>query len=391
MNPRRRLYTLAERLPQPLRRSLKRLPGMGWIRARLAGRPAAAGPKPGALRPVVYLPTWARWDEMRQRPQYLLAAFARAGHPVFFVDPREPEPRTADGVDIVPDVSHVPGRDVILYAHFAPVSPMFRLFDNPAVVYDILDDLSIYNADEQGMPAHRRVGHHHPEVVKGANVVVVSSGWLAEQHRSERTDLVVVPNGVEAARFAEAHPRPADMPNGAAPVIGYHGAVAPWFDFDLYAETARLLPDSRFVLIGPVDPRASAEAERLGTIPNVTFVEARPSDVIPRYVQRFDVGTVPFVVDGMTRGVSPLKMYEYLAAGKPCVATPLPACVAESMVRTAADAETFAAALRDALEEGADPAFAEAAREVAAGASWDGRVSVIRNRLAELGLLRARA
>ena len=389
MNPRRRLYTMAERLPAPVRRTLKRLPGMAGIRARLAGRPAASGPEPGALRPVVYLPTWARWDEMRQRPQYLLAAFARAGHPVYFVDPREPEARMADGVHIVPDLTQVPGRGVILSVHCAPLSAMFDLFDQPAVVYDILDDLTIYEDHEHGMPAERRVAHFHPDVVAAADVVTVSSETLAEQHRQERPDLIVVRNGVEPERFAEPRPRPDDLPDTAMPLIGYHGAVAPWFDFDLYAATAELIPDCQFVLVGPVDPRASDEAGRLAALPNVMILDERPSDLIPRYVQRFDVGTVPFVVDPMTRGVSPLKMYEYLAAGKPCVATPLPACVAEPTVRTAPDAPQFAAALREALDDSADPAFAAEVRVAAAGASWDGRVSAIRDRLHDLGLLRA--
>ena len=389
MNPRRRLYTMAERLPAPVRRSLKRLPGMAGIRARLAGRPAATGPEPGSLRPVVYLPTWARWDEMRQRPQYLLAAFARAGHPVYFVDPREPEARMADDVHVVPDLSHIPGHDVILYVHFAPLQPMFEAFTNPAIVYDILDDLTIYDDDEGGMPDHRRVRHFHPDVVATADVVTVSSESLADQHRDERPDLIVVPNGVEPERFTETQPRPDDLPESAMPLIGYHGAVAPWFDFDLYAATAELIPDCQFVLIGPVDPRASEGAARLTALPNVIMLAERPSDLIPGYVQRFDVGTVPFVVDSMTRGVSPLKMYEYLAAGRPCVATPLPACIAEPTVRTAPDAPQFAAALRQALDDSADPAFVAEARAAASGASWDGRGSVVRDRLDELGLLRA--
>ena len=388
MNPRRRLYTLAERLPAPVLRTLKRLPGAWRIRARLAGKPQATGPGAGELRPVVYLPTWARWDQMRQRPQYLLAAFAKAGHEVYFIDPRERQPRMADGVDLVPDLEHVPGHNVILYVHFAPVSSMFQLFDDPVIVYDILDDLSIYDADEDGIPAERRVAHFHPDVVLNADVVSVSSESLAEQHRRERPDLIVVPNGVEPERFTKPQPRPDDLPDGVMPLIGYHGAVAPWFDFDLYAATAELLPDCQFVLVGPIDPRASERAGRLAALPNVIILGERPSDLIPWYVQRFDVGTIPFVVDPMTRGVSPLKMYEYLAAGKPCVATPLPACVAEAIVRTAPDAPQFAAAVREALGDATDQAYAAEVRASAAAASWDRRVAVIRRRLDDIGLLR---
>ena len=325
---------------------------------------------------------------MRQRPQYLLAAFARAGHPVFFVDPRESTPRRAEGVDIVPNLGAVPATGVIVAVHFAPVRSMFDGFDEPVILYDILDDLSIYDSDEVGMPEARRVRSHHPAVVSQAAVVTVSSQTLLERHRGEREDLLLVPNGVEPNRFAEQRPAPVDLPTGKEPIIGYHGAVAPWFDFGLYSAVATALPDLRFVIVGPVDSRVSADADRLAALSNVTMLGSRRSDDIPAYVRRFAVGTVPFVVDEMTKGVSPLKMYEYLSAGKPVVATPLPECVAHPLVATAATSGDFIDALRDAIVRGAEPGFAEESQASAREASWDARVAVIRERLRSLDLLR---
>jgi len=179
---------------------------------------------------------------MRQRPQYVLAAFARSGHDVYFVDPREPMERMADGVRIVTSLGSVPKTSVILYVHFAPLAAMFDSFDSPVVVYDILDDLSIYDADEVGMPEERRVRYHHPSVMENADVVLASAPNLISKYQSERPDVLLVENGVEPSRFRGDLPLPVALAGIARPIVGYHGAVARWFDFDLFESVVKSLP-----------------------------------------------------------------------------------------------------------------------------------------------------
>lgn len=303
---------------------------------------------------------------MRQRPQYLLAAFAHHGHPVYFVDPREPTARTVDGVHIVPAVEDVPASDVILYVHFAPMRHLFDRFERAVVVYDILDDLSIYDADEVGLSEERTVRFHHPLVLERADAVIVSNQVLAASHQHERADLIYIPNGVDARRFEAPASIPDDLSIDGDPIVGYHGMISHWFDFDLFASVARARPGYRFVLVGPYDPRAEAEVEKIRSLPNVELVGERPSVTMPSYVRSFDVGTVWFQVNDLTRAVTPLKVYEYLAAGKPVVSTPLPACEAEPTVRTAADPETFAAALDESLAD----ADVESRRRAARDNDW---------------------
>jgi hypothetical protein len=108
---------------------------------------------------------------------------------------------------------------------------------------------------------------------------------------------------------------------------------------------------------------------------------------MPGYVASFDVGIVPFLVTRMTEGVSPLKMYEYMAAGKPVVATPLPTCVAHPLVKTASECGPFGAAIRAALA--ADPVETDRmGRTAAREASWERRVDTIRKALQDKGRLR---
>lgn len=353
------------------------------LRVWIAGSPKLPAVPSGQKRAVVYLPTWAQWDVMRQRPQYLLAAFAQAGFPVYFIDPRVTRPAERDGVQVVPSIRRVPAGGVILYVHFAPLRHMLERFDDAVVVYDLLDDLSIYDASEEGLPPERRVSAHHPHVMQRADVVIVSNEVLLQRHRHERDDLILVSNGVDPERFSTAQPRPADLPDADPdhPLIGYHGAVAEWFDFELLTGVAKARPDWRFVLVGPVAPAVVDKARPLEALPNVLVLGERPSDTMPGYVQAFDAGAIWFQVNTMTEGVTPLKMYEYLAAGKPCVATPLPACVAEPLVATASQAEEYVNRLEEALASAADPAAVQSRIEAAGNQSWLEHLQPVLDRL----------
>lgn len=352
------------------------------MRDRLYGLPHGTSPRPGAPRPVVYLPTWLGWDAMKQRPQYLLEALARAGHEVWFVDPRLDHAEHRDpGIDLVPSLGPTPPSGVILYTHFAPTRTLIDLYESPVVVYDILDDLSIYDSSEEGVPADLRVRRHHEPLVESADVVIASSAVLEEKHQAERKDILLVENGVDLGLFS---PGPGHEP-GVGPVIGYHGAIAPWFDFALVEALARFHPDWLISLVGPVRPEVSAELERLLTLPNVSHVGEQPSDRIADFVRSFDVGLIPFHVDEMTSGVSPLKLNEYLACQVPVVSTPLPACVAHPAVEVADDPEDFARRVDEALAMGAEQRAG--LRKHAQKASWDRQIEPLLDRLRSVGLL----
>lgn len=381
------LVRLASRLPPDVRRLIRRLPGFDRLRSWF-NKPRQPGPAEGELRAVVYLPTWEHWDVMRQRPQYLLSAFADAGHPVYFVDHSETGIRHADGVTICGSLRDAPRSGVIIYLHFAPLRHLLDNFDDAVVIYDLLDDLSIYESQEDGLPEKRKVRAHHPVVMDAADLVLVSNRVLLDRHMSERSDLILVPNGVDPDLFGRPAPRPADLPapDPERPVIGYHGMISAWFDFDLLEGVMDNRPNWRFVLVGPVDPLVRPRLDSLLKRENFTLISAQPSDRVPAYVQGFDVGVIWFRVDRMTEGVTPLKMYEYLAAGVPCVATPLPACVEEPLVETSG----VVSGMLDAI----DRARAVDPTTLRAGArrhSWEVRLRPVLESLDDRDLRKARA
>lgn len=376
-------------LPEPVRRLARRSRRLFTLKDRLEGAPAGPDPLHGDLRPVVYLPTWLRWDVMRQRPQFLLQAMAEAGHEVWFVDPLEPVSHVADGVHVVRSLREVPARGVILYTHFAPTRTLFDRFVSPAVIYDILDDLSIYDPDEVEVPEERRVRHYHPTVMGQADVVIASNPVLVQRHQQETPlPILLVENGVDAVRFGMPLPRPSDLPAG--PLVGFHGAIAPWIDVDLICRVAPLVPEAMFVFVGPLHGETGSAAERLSSMGNVVLLGERPSSQIASYVAAFDVGVMWFTVDTLTEGVTPLKMWEYLAAGVPVVSTPLPAAIAAERVATAAEPDQLAALIKVAVASRHLPVEIAGRKALAATADWSKRIAPLLDRLDELDIRRVR-
>jgi glycosyltransferase involved in cell wall biosynthesis len=175
------------------------------------------------------------------------------------------------------------------------------------------------------------------------------------------------------ARFqhlAAVTPRPGDVPMSGRPMVGFVGALYEWIDWELIRETARRLPDFDFVLVGPRDRRGPSM--QLAGLPNVRLLGARPYALVPAYIDTFDVCWVPFKQDAVGLAANPVKIYEYLALGKPVVTTP----VADTdsfgaMVQVARTPGEMAAGLRAAI--GGAPAAREGRIAFARQNSWDAR------------------
>ncbi len=145
-----------------------------------------------------------------------------------------------------------------------------------------------------------------------------------------RPDCKWCPNGVDYEHFARARDRKAGLPPQAMapvlavgkPIIGYCGALARWFDYDLVGAVAAQRQDLAFVLIGP-DYDHTLVGSGLYRLPNVTWLGPRPYSDLPQFLRYFDAAMIPFRLNPITHATSPLKLFEYMARGKPVVITPM--------------------------------------------------------------------
>ncbi|MCL4763258.1 MAG: glycosyltransferase, partial [Burkholderiales bacterium] len=315
---------------------------------------------------VVFAPSVGWAIPLAQRPHHIARVLAQDGYAVVFdcsnaaddVDTlREVEPRLFLYKGPAEALAGLPRP--VLWTFSYNVDYRDRFGAGARLVYDWIDDLAVFPYDQ------RKLAAMHERALREADVVVSVAHRLHERALGERPDARYVPNGVEEGRFdREPEPNPALSDPAFArlvadgrPIAGYYGALAHWFDYALLAQAARLRPDWQFVLIGP-DHDGSLARSGVAELANVHALGPRHYAALPGYLHRFDVATIPFAINDITLATSPLKLYEYVAAGKPVVSTPMPECMAFPEVRIAADAAQFVAALDAARADGRDAAHA---------------------------------
>ncbi len=352
------------------------------------------------------------WDGNKFPDQHMAERLSRWA-PVLYVDPplsvvrsrhadgaRAPLPRlerlSESMLRLVPVVPPAPLRPGVRLVSYAVMRALARRTarmltdDVQAVVVASLSPLL------DAVPARVRALYGTDDFVAGAELMGVGGRWLEAREKSQlaRADVVVavsddlatswgakgadvavVPNGCDAALFATADQAP--VPSDVAlpsPIAGFVGHMSERIDLSLLegvADTGHSL-----LLVGP--RQHTFAPERLHALlqrPNVQWVGAKPFEDLPSYVRVMDVGLVPYADTAFNRASFPLKTLEYLAAGRPVVATGLPAirylCTDE--VAIADSPVPFAAAVTRASAFERDPQAVERRQEVARSHSWDQR------------------
>ena len=336
----------------------------------------------GSKGVVVFLPSVGWGIHLFQRPHHLARVFARLGHVAIF-DSSNAADRVDGFREIEPNLFLFSGSPELLHEIPSPLLWTFPYnfhladgYPKPSrTVYDWIDDLSVF-------PQERALlERNHARALVEATLVASVARRLHEQARAVRKDALYLPNGVEYERFAAPAAPPRDEKllsflTPGAPVAGYYGALAEWFDYPLVDAVAAAKPDWRFVLIGPQYDK-SLPGQPMLERKNVLWLGPRDYVTLPGYLVLFDVATIPFRINAITQATSPLKLYEYFAGARPVVTTPMSECQAHPEVRIAATAGEFAAALDEARAQGRDPDFRAHLRSVARENSWSARVMTV--------------
>jgi glycosyltransferase involved in cell wall biosynthesis len=203
----------------------------------------------------------------------------------------------------------------------------------------------------------------------------------------------LIKNGVDLSRYRDmaSHVDPAIAAKigalSGSPLVCYQGGISSWFDFPLMEAVIRQCFDFTFLFVGMVDIRVRNSFERLCRHRNCHYLGTVGPDVLPWVLSKTDVGIIPFKINDLIRATNPIKLYEYLAAGKPVVATPMIEVMryeGKGVVATAGDPEAFGALVKEMAVLSSDPPARETRLRIANENTWEARFMKLLEEVPEL-------
>lgn len=269
-------------------------------------------------------------------------------------------------------------RDPVLWIYHPDGVSFLGRMNERMVVYDCVDEYSAfpaYSSRERKM----EIISNEEELLRKADVVFTTSKPLQEAKKKLNPNTYLVHNVADVSHFSRAYYEelslPDDLREVGRPIIGFIGAVDDYkVDIELVSTIASMHPEWSVVLVGPVaEGDQSTSIESLRSRDNIYVLGLRPYTKLPSYLRAFDICIIPYRLNDYTRYSFPLKVFEFLAAGKPVVTTDLPSLAElRDVVRIASSPEEFVEDIAQALLE--DSSQAKKRIEIASQNTWDHRI-----------------
>jgi len=213
----------------------------------------------------------------------------------------------------------------ILWIYSPRAAFLVNKLEERLVCYDCVDEYSSY-------PNVRKKVYERLEkkILEKADCVFTTSNLLFLEKKKQNLNTFYIPNPANASLFLKANLEyvdyPLDIKNIPKPIIGFFGELNYKIDLKLIEYIALSHLEWSLVLIGPIVGINSSCLNSIKKLKNVYWLGYKKKEYLPDYLRAFDVCIIPYVLNEYTMKISPLKIYEYFASGKPVVSTSIPEC-----------------------------------------------------------------
>lgn len=245
------------------------------------------------------------------------------------------------------------------------------------IIYDRADDLKVFYPYEEIKTYYERL---EKTFLKKVKIALAINEEIKKELEKKNPYLIIlkIPNGVpEEWSFLVINQSrlPHISKNIKRPIIGFIGAIYWWVDLDLIETVMKSFPQATFIFIGPDQNRL----KRLFKYQNLLFLGPQPYSLIPYYINLFDVCLIPFKKDKISYLSDPIKLYEYLALGKPVVSTIewQSDSYLNKLIYLATDEKEFIKKIEIALKENDPNLAAERKRYVLENHTWSKRIETV--------------
>lgn len=354
------------------------------------------------------------YDYRIQRPQHLATELANRGHRVFYIENefhhvhkfQQATPTIEKKQEnlylvklaapeeyfIYNDVPSKKGTNILFssfkeFLRMACITNPIAKIDHPfwsvlmdrlsmPIIYDLMDEHSGFT--ETGKKIHLLEN----KLLKDSDIVLAASDYLFEKSKKIRPEksVVLLKNAGEYAHFSSSSrlkrdQHLQDIASIKGPIAGYYGAIDSWFDDKLLEYTLQKMPDISFVLIGRVSNTNILSLAKKYS--NLHLLGEKSYEILPLYLQYFDICLIPFVINNLIKATNPVKVYEYFSAGKPVVATLIPELFSyKDALYLSSTPKQFVSLINDALAE-ESVKLQERRRKIARKNTWEVRANVL--------------
>ncbi|MGI6751235.1 MAG: hypothetical protein ACOX4U_01265 [Anaerovoracaceae bacterium] len=261
---------------------------------------------------------------------------------------------------------------------YSPTScDITKLIENRGVIYDCVDRHSAY----PGMINPKVVDEMEKDLATCSHMVFCTAMGLYETLIEYNENTKLIPNGAAYHLFSKAGEGEKKRKDGG-PIFGFIGMLQDCIDYNLLASVADHFPQGEVWLLGK--PLPGVDLKAIEGRSNIRLLGLKPQEELPEYIREFDVCLNVFREGRLSKDVSPLKFYEYLATGKPIVSTREPVQVKDfaDVVYIGENEKDFITKCEEALRED-DPNKRKKRMEYGKACSWDERVREMERALKE--------
>ncbi|ELC8367321.1 glycosyltransferase [Clostridium perfringens] len=247
------------------------------------------------------------------------------------------------------------------------------------IIYEYIDELS----DEISGHLPDFVYNRHKNIIEDkSNIAVGSADKLIEEIEEIRgkENVAMITNGVQydhwQYRSDEVPEKLKDIVSKGNPIIGYFGALAKWFDYELLKKVAKERPNYEIVLIGFLYDNSFKDS-KIDELENVHYLGIVDYKELNQYSQYFTISTIPFLLNDITESTSPVKLFEYMAMGHPIVTTDMRECRKYKSVLIGKSHEDFIEKLDFALTLDKKDEYYNYLKEEALANTWREKAAIL--------------
>lgn len=245
------------------------------------------------------------------------------------------------------------------------------------LIYYCVDEYTAFTGASNGLKEIEE------NLFRKSDLVIVSAEKLLDNKKHFNQNTFIIRHGVDFSHFRKALDSETKIPDEIKdlpkPIIGFHGLLADWVDFELIKKTAEHFAEGSVVLIGKIAVDAEQKVKILDNVKNVHFLGRKPYTELPNYCKGFDVALNPFAINELTLAANPLKVREYLAAGLPVISTDIPEVRILDHCLIGENHEDFIRQIEAALKESPQP---KTISDSVKNESWESRVDELREIIA---------